>query len=197
MSKACFRTSEKFQSLLRSPFPVLLVRGMKQTLLLIAAMNLFSLFAHSEPLTVGAPAPLLSAKDQDGKEVTFAEVYGKGVTLVYFYPKAATPGCTKEACSLRDSYAGLSGNSLQILGVSRDTPEAQKKFRDDQKLPFTLIADTDGKVAEAFHVPMLPVVGVPMRQSFIIKDGKIAWISLKAETSGAAKEVQNALDTMR
>lgn len=176
---------------------MVLLGSMKHALLLLTAMNLFSLFAHAEPLTVGAPAPLLSAKDQDGKEVSFAEIYGKGTTLVYFYPKAATPGCTKEACSLRDSYAGLTGKGLQILGVSRDTAEAQKKFRDDQKLPFTLIADTDGKVAEAFHVPMMPVVGVPMRQSFIIKDGKIRWISLSAQTAGAAQEVQNALDTMR
>ena len=178
-------------------FAMVLLGSMKHALLLLTAMNLLSLFAHAEPLTAGAPAPLVSAKDQDGKVVSFAEVYGKGVTLVYFYPKAATPGCTKEACSLRDSYAGLTGKGLQILGVSRDTPEAQKKFRDDQKLPFTLIADTDGKVAEAFHVPMIPVVGVPMRQSFIIKDGKIRWISLSAQTAGAAQEVQNALDTMR
>lgn len=170
---------------------------MKPTLLLIAVMNLFSLFARAESLTVGAPAPLVSAKDQDGKVVSFAEVYGKGTTLVYFYPKAATPGCTKEACSLRDSYAGLTSKGLQVLGVSRDSSEAQKKFKDDQKLPFTLIADTDGKVAEAFLVPMIPVVGVPMRQSFIVKDGKIAWVSLSAQTAGAAAEVQNALDSLQ
>ena len=160
-------------------------------------MNIFSLFAHADPLAVGATAPHVTAKDQEGKEVAFTDVYDKGIMLVYFYPKAATPGCTKEACSLRDSYEGLTGNGLQILGVSRDTPEAQKKFRDDQKLPFTLIADTDGKVAEAFHVPMIPVVGIPMRQSFIVKDGKIHWVSLSAQTAGAAQEVQNALDTMR
>ena len=129
--------------------------------------------------------------------MVFGDVYAKGITLVYFYPKAETPGCTKEACSLRDSYATLQGNGLQILGVSRDTPEAQKKFRDNQHLPFTLIADTDGKVAEAFHVPMIPVIGVPMRQSFIIKDGKVAWASLSAQTSGAAKEVQSALDSLQ
>jgi peroxiredoxin Q/BCP len=170
---------------------------MRLTILLIAAMNLFSLFSHAEPLAVGAPAPQIKALDQDGNEVLFSDIYAKGITLVYFYPKAATPGCTKEACSLRDSYAGLSGNGLQILGVSRDTPEAQKNFREAQKLPFPLIADTEGKVAKAFHVPMVPVVGVPLRQSFLIKDGKIAWVSLSAQTSGAAQEVQNALDTLR
>jgi peroxiredoxin Q/BCP len=171
--------------------------SMRLPILLFAAMNLFTLFARAESLNVGAPAPLVSAKDQDGKEVAFGDVYGKGITLVYFYPKAATPGCTKEACSLRDSYAGLTAKGLQVLGVSRDNPESQKKFKEDQKLPFTLIADTDGKVAEAFHVPMIPVVGVPMRQSFIVKDGKIAWVSLSAQTSGAASEVQNALDRLQ
>jgi len=169
----------------------------KQSLLLIIAMNLFSLFAHASPLTVDAPAPQITARNEDGQSISFGDVYAKGITLVYFYPKAETPGCTKEACSLRDSYADLHGKGLQILGVSRDTPEAQKKFQINQKLPFSLIADTDGKVAEAFHVPMIPVVGMTMRQSFIIKDGKIAWASLSAQTSGAAQEIQNALDSIQ
>ncbi len=161
-------------------------------------MNLFSLFARADSLPVGSPAPQVTAKDQDGAEIVFADVYAKGITLVYFYPKAETPGCTKEACSLRDAYGSLHANGLQILGVSRDTPEAQKKFRDHQKLPFTLIADTDGKVAESFAVPMiLPGVPVTKRQSFIIKNGKIAWSSLSAQTSGAAEEVQKALDTIQ
>jgi len=160
-------------------------------------MNFFSLFARAEPLAMGAPAPLLTAKNQDAQDVVFGDVYAKGITLVYFYPKAETPGCTKEACSLRDSYASLHGGGLQILGVSRDTPEAQKRFMERQHLPFTLIADTDGKVAEAFHVPMIPVVGIPMRQSFIIRDGKIVWASLSAQTSGAAKEVQEAIDSLQ
>lgn len=169
---------------------------MKNLLLATLMMNLFSLIAHADPLTVGSPAPLVTAPDQDGNPVVFGDVYSKGITLVYFYPKAATPGCTKEACSLRDSYAGLADKGIQILGVSRDKPEAQKAFRDAQHLPFPLIADTDGKVVESFHVPMIPVVGVPMRQSFLIKDGKIAWLSLNAQTSGAAEEVSKALATL-
>lgn len=170
---------------------------MKLILTFLAIMNIFSLFARADSLPLGAPAPQVTAKNQDGEAVIFSDVYGKGITLVYFYPKAETPGCTKEACSLRDAYANLHGNGLQILGVSRDTPEAQKKFKDHQKLPFTLIADTDGKVAEAFAVPMIPLIGVPQRQSFIIKDGKVAWSSLSAQTSGAAEEVQKALDTIQ
>jgi len=172
----------------------------KRTILLLATMSLLSLFAKAAPLgplKPGDSAPQVTAPDQDGNPVVFGDVYAKGITLVYFYPKAATPGCTKEACSLRDSYAGLSGSGIQILGVSRDKPEAQKAFRDAQHLPFPLIADTDGKAAAAFHVPLIPVVGVPMRQSFLIKDGRIAWVSLNAQTSGAAQEVSKALESLK
>jgi len=166
----------------------------------LMAMNLFSFFARAaspEPLALGTPAPQLTALNQDGKEVIFVDVYSKGITLVYFYPKAETPGCTAEACSLRDAYAGLQAKGLQILGVSRDTAAAQKKFQENRNLPFTLIADTDGKVAEAFHVPLIPVLGMTKRQSFIIKEGKLAWSSLSAQTGSAAQEVQKALDTLQ
>lgn len=172
---------------------------MKRSLALLLTMNLFSLFSHNaaaESLSVGSPAPQITANDQDGKPVNFADVYSKGITLVYFYPKAETPGCTAEACSLRDAYEGLHAKGLQILGVSKDSVEAQKKFQQNRKLPFTLIADTDGRVADAFHVPLIPVIGVTKRQSFLIKDGKLAWSSLSAQTGGAAQEVQKALDTL-
>ena len=163
-------------------------------------MNLFSLFALGStpaPLVPGAPAPQLTAKDQDGKAISFADVYSKGITLVYFYPKAETPGCTAEACSLRDAYEGLHAKGLQILGVSKDGVEAQKKFHENKKLPFTLIADPEGNVAEAFHVPLIPVIGVTKRQSFLIKDGKVVWSSLSAQTGSAAQEVQKALDSLQ
>jgi peroxiredoxin Q/BCP len=162
-------------------------------------MSLFSLFAKAapvEPLVPGMPAPQIASIDQSGQPVNFGDVYAKGVTLVYFYPKAETPGCTAEACSLRDAYEGLHAKGLQILGVSKDTVEAQKKFQENRKLPFTLIADPEGKVAEAFHVPLIPVIGVTKRQSFLIKDGKIAWTSFSAQTTSAAQEVQKALDSL-
>lgn len=151
--------------------------------------------ASAEPLAVGSDAPKISAKNQDDETVDFTEVYAKGPTLVYFYPKADTPGCTAQACSLRDSFADLKGDNLTVLGVSGDTPEAQKKFQEKYELPFELIADPDGKVAEAFGVATR-MGKFPARQSFIIKDGKIAWNSLKAKTKGAAEEVQNALDNL-
>jgi len=159
---------------------------------------MFSLFAaRLSALDVGAPAPQVTAPDQDGAPIVFQDIYSKGTTLVYFYPKADTPGCTAQACSLRDSFADLHGKNLQILGVSRDTPEAQKKFQEKYKLPFTLIADKDGKVAEAFGVSGMMGMPLSKRQSFLVKDGKVVWISPKAKTKEHAAEVQAALDTLK
>jgi len=168
-------------------------------LALLTGFSLLAIPVSAAPLAVGAPAPQVSAIDQDGKLVPFADVYAKGITLVYFYPKAGTSGCTAEACSLRDSYDKLQARGLQIIGVSRDNAGAQKHFQEVNKLPFILVADTDGKVAEAFGVPMMMKGLLPLasRQSFIVKDGKIAWTSLKAQTKGSAEEVQKALDGLK
>jgi peroxiredoxin Q/BCP len=171
---------------------------------LIAALSLLNLNLHAKPIAVGSLAPQPTALDPDGNMVAFADIYAKGITLVYFYPKAGTPGCTAEACSLRDSYDKLHAQGLQIIGVSRDDGEAQKHFLTENKLPFTLIADPDGKVAGAFGVPMIQLklggllpVPVSERQSFIVKDGKIAWSSLHAQTKGSAEEIQKALDSLK
>jgi peroxiredoxin Q/BCP len=171
------------------------MQAMKLTIVIFSAISLLGFTAKAEPLAVGSKAPIITAKDQDGDPINFGDVYSKGTTLVYFYPKAGTAGCTAQACSLRDSFADLSGEGLQILGVSEDTAESQKKFKEENKLPFPLIADSDGKVAEAFGVPT--TMGLAKRQSFIIKDGKIAWSSLQAKTKEHAQEVQAALDSLK
>jgi len=170
---------------------------LRATVLLLAMFSIFGLAAKSSALEAGSPAPIVSGTNQDGQPTAFQDVYAKGPTLVFFYPKAETPGCTAQACSLRDAFAELSAQNLQILGVSRDTAEAQKKFQQKQNLPFPLIADHDGKIAEAFGVSS--VLGLPIsnRQSFLIKDGKIVWTSPKAKTGEHAKEVQAALDALK
>lgn len=170
---------------------------MRYLTLLLTFLLGWTFKASAAPLAVGVEAPQVTAVDQDGKQVHFADSYAKGLTLVYFYPKAGTPGCTAEACSLRDSYASLQAQGLQIIGVSRDDIQAQSHFRDQYKLPFTLVADKDGKVAQAFGVPMISLLPLASRQSFIVKEGKIAWNSLKAQTKGSAAEVQQALDHLK
>ena len=171
--------------------------SMNRTILTLAFMRFFGLFAHADSLAVGAPAPTLTATSQDGTPVEFSKIYDRGITLVYFYPKAETPGCTAQACSLRDSYADLSAEGVQVIGVSRDKVAAQKKFQEKYKLPFTLIADEDGSVAKAFGVGLIPVVGLAMRESFLVKDGKIAWVSPKAQTSTHAQEVRDAVKALK
>jgi peroxiredoxin Q/BCP len=170
---------------------------MKLHLALMSLLTLLALgfSARAEPLAVGAPAPQVSGVDQDGKKVTFKDVYAKGPTLVYFYPKSDTPGCTKQACSLRDDWSALQAKGIQVLGVSGDKPDAQKKFQEKYKLPFTIIADSDGKVAEAFGVPTL--MGIAKRQSFLIKDGKVVWNMLKASTETHAKDVLAAYEGLK
>lgn len=161
---------------------------------IIAAMSLFSnLFASAGEGERVKPyaAPQVEAVDQDGKTVKLGDYYKKGFTLVYFYPKADTPGCTKQACSLRDSYEELTKVGVQVIGVSMDKAESQKKFQEKYKLPFTLLADSDGKVVEAFGVGSM--LGFASRQAYLIKDGNVIWRDKKASTSEQAADVLKVL----
>ena len=155
---------------------------------------MFGLWARAAELEVGAPAPAIQALDQDGRSVDFSKVYAQGWTLVYFYPKADTPGCTKQACSLRDAYAKLTERGIQVLGVSTDTPEEQKAFQKKYKLPFTLIADQDKRVLEAFGVPHK--LGFANREAFLIHEGKIVWRDLSASTEQQAADVLAAIEEL-
>ena len=166
------------------------------TILAAATLTAFT-HAADAPLAVGAAAPEPSAKDQDGKTVNFKDVYAKGTTLVYFYPKADTPGCTKQGCSLRDNWDALTKKGIQVLGVSGDKPEAQKAFRDKFTFPFPLIADDDGKVAAAFGVPALKP-GIFKRTSFLVKGGKIVWnMTENTTTATHAADVIKAVEALK
>jgi thioredoxin-dependent peroxiredoxin len=100
-------------------------------------------------LEIGKPAPDFEAKDQDGNVVKLADLKGQKVVL-YFYPKDNTPGCTAQACNLRDNYEALQKAGYTVLGVSSDTGKSHQKFIEKQQLPFTLLADEDLKVHEAY-----------------------------------------------
>ena len=102
-------------------------------------------------LKVGDKAPDFKAIDQDEKEIKLSDFKGKKLVL-YFYPKASTPGCTTEAKNLRDHYSELKENGYEVVGVSADSPKRQKNFKEKNNLPFNLIADTDKKVINAYGV---------------------------------------------
>ena len=143
--------------------------------------------ALAEPLNVGDAAPQLKTTDQNGKEVDLAKELASGTSLVYFYPKADTPGCTKQACNLRDEFEAVKAAGIKVFGVSADTAEDQKAFADKYTLPFTLLADKSGDVIKAFGVPTNPK-GFASRQSFLVRDGKVIWRDLKANPTTQAKD---------
>ncbi|MEI6653998.1 MAG: peroxiredoxin [Verrucomicrobiota bacterium] len=151
-----------------------------------AATAMFASHASAEPLAVGAALPAVTQQNQDGKCVDLAATQ-TGYVLVYFYPKADTPGCTKQACSLRDAFAALTEKGVGVYGVSTDPVKAQKAFKDKYKLPFELLADEDGKVITAFGVPK--TLGFAKRQAFLFKDGKLVWRDLAAATDQQAADV--------
>lgn len=100
-------------------------------------------------LKVGDPAPQFTTKDQDGKPVSLSDFKGKKVVL-YFYPNDMTPGCTAEACSLRDNYRALQKQGYVVLGISSNDEKSHQKFIAKENLPFSLLADTDKSVHEKY-----------------------------------------------
>jgi peroxiredoxin Q/BCP len=139
-------------------------------------------------LKLGDPIPAVAATDQDGKAVNLAEAAKSGYTLVYFYPKAMSPGCTKQACSIRDSYTELQQKGVKVFGVSLDSVETQKEFEQKENLPFELLSDTDKKVTSAFGVPLIKE-SLASRQAYLFKDGKLIWLDTKASTNKQAQDV--------
>jgi peroxiredoxin Q/BCP len=101
-------------------------------------------------LTEGMPAPPFEGVDQNGNTIRLQDLHGRKVIL-YFYPKDDTPGCTKEACNLRDNYAALQEAGYTIIGVSADTIESHKKFAEKYNLPFSLLADPEKKIISAYQ----------------------------------------------
>ncbi|MFP4618343.1 MAG: thioredoxin-dependent thiol peroxidase [Spirochaetaceae bacterium] len=139
-------------------------------------------------LNTGDKAPDFTLQDQDGNEISLSDFRGKKV-LLYFYPKADTPGCTTQACSVRDSGPALSNNSIKTLGISPDAPKSQKKFDEKYSLGFPLLSDTDHAVAEKYGVwkekTLAGKTGLGIiRSSFLIdEDGKIldSWYKVKPD----------------
>jgi len=145
-------------------------------------------------MQINDKAPDFTTVDENGKEVSLKDFRGKTVVL-YFYPKADTPGCTKEACGFRDTYKKIEKTGVVLAGISADTSTAQKRFQDKYKLPFTLLADAEKKIANLFGVVKeknmygKKVMGIA-RTTFVIgPDGKIQHIFNNVKAQGHAEEV--------
>jgi peroxiredoxin Q/BCP len=144
----------------------------------------------ADGLEIGAPAPDLSVADHTGDIVELSKLLGTGKVVVFFYPKADTPGCTKQACSLRDGSAILRERGVSIIGVSSDRAKSQNKFKQKYELPYPLIADTEQTVAKAFGK------GRWSRQAYLFIDGTVVWRDLSASTGRQFEDVIDALDSV-
>jgi thioredoxin-dependent peroxiredoxin len=168
---------------------------MKLPLLPILALSITLAMSNSAKaqLKVGDNAPEISGVTDSGETLKFSDVYSKQTyTLVYFYPKADTPGCTAQGCSIRDGYESLTAKGVAVIGVSHDDVAAQKAFKEKYHLPFTLVADTDDKVINSFGVETYPN-GMAHRNAYLIKGGKIIYTDYKGTTSKQAETILGVL----
>jgi peroxiredoxin Q/BCP len=147
-------------------------------------------------LSVGDPAPNFTSTDQNEQPISLSDFRGKKVVL-YFYPKDDTPGCTAQACSLRDNYDALKSAGYEVLGVSTDDAASHQKFISKHNLPFTLIADTDQQIVTAYGVWQeksmygRKFMGI-VRTTFVIdENGNIAEIITKIDTKQHAEQLLN------
>ena len=141
--------------------------------LILMMSSIFAAFGRGESLKVGDEAPVVSAITDSGETLNLGDLYKDHTyTVVFFYPKALTGGCTKQGCSLRDANAELARKGVAIVGVSTDSVEKQKEFKETNNFPFPLIADTNKKVVKAFGQPGLVMAS---RECYVIKDGKIVY----------------------
>ena len=144
---------------------------------------------------VGDKAPDFTLPSQMGDNVTLSEFFGKKNIVLYFYPKDESPGCTREACSFRDSYEELTNLGAEVLGVSGQSVESHKSFATHYGLPFILLSDKDNKVRELYGVPSTMGI-IPGRVTYIIdKQGVVRHI-FSSQTQ-AERHVEEAKRTLR
>lgn len=151
-------------------------------------------------LKEGTVAPDFTVTDQNGETVRLKDLRGQRVVL-YFYPKDDTPGCTKEACSFRDAFADYKKQKIKVLGVSLDSEAKHKKFAAKYKLPFTLLADTDHAISDAYGVygqkkfMGRSYMGVNRMTFLIDEKGRIKKVFEKVKPEDHASEVLEAFES--
>jgi peroxiredoxin Q/BCP len=149
-------------------------------------------------LQPGTQAPDFTLKDAEGRETALADYRGKNV-IVYFYPEAATPGCTTEACDFRDSLASLQGSGYEVLGVSPDAPEKLAKFTGDFSLTFPLLSDEDHSVALAYGAWGEKLVNGEIKEGIVRStvvldpEGKVALAQYQVKAQGHVAALKETL----
>ncbi|HEY9278130.1 MAG TPA: peroxiredoxin [Methylotenera sp.] len=166
-------------------------------ILLIAILGYRSYAGTSGNLVIDSDAPNFTLNDAKGKKHSLTDYRGKYLVL-YFYPKNDTPGCTKEACHFRDDMTQLEKLGAKVVGVSIDSSESNGKFAEKYNLPFTLLADSDGKVAASYDaLTNLLVIKIAKRHTFLIDpDGKIKKIYTNVNVSNHSQQIIDDLQAM-
>lgn len=159
-------------------------------MMLVAFLGYRHYSSIQQTLITGQAAPDFKLKDTKGNYHTLSDYKGKYVVL-YFYPKDDTPGCTKEACNFRDDITKLQQLNAEVIGVSVDSEVSHQQFAEKYHLPFTLLADTDGKVAQAYHaLTNLIFIKIAKRYTFLIDpNSKIAKIYLNVNVSNHSQQI--------
>lgn len=152
-------------------------------------MSPFALF--SDPLEIGAEAPAITVTTHTGDKLDLAAAFAAGPVAVYFYPMADTPGCTRQACNIRDNFDALKKAGITVIGVSKDSVAAQQAFHGKYGLPFTLVADEDRALGKAFGVGSW-MGAAYKRQTFLVVDGKVAWRDLSAKPDSQTQAILDA-----
>lgn len=154
--------------------------------------------AETTPLAVGEKAPNFTLQDGSGQSVSLADYSGKNV-IVYFYPKAATPGCTTEACDFRDNLNSLQGAGYTVLGISPDSPEEIAKFAGDESLNFPLLSDPDHEVAKSYgsfgekSFGGKTFTGTLRSTAVVDPEGKISHVEYGVEAQGHVTRLRETL----
>jgi len=146
-------------------------------------------------MKIGDEVPDLELKNQNGEKFRFSELKGKNAFVVYFYPKDFTPGCTKEACSFRDSYEDFKELGAEVIGISADSSKSHSKFVERYKLPYIFLSDKDKKARDAFGVKPSLLGLLPGRETFVFdKDGKLLH---RFNSMSASKHMPEALAVLK
>jgi len=146
---------------------------------------------------LGKSAPTFTAKNQEGVDFDLKSRMGQGYTVLFFYPKAGTPGCTKQACAFRDSVKVIRDKGAMVYGISADDVAAQKKFHHEHKMTFDLLSDADATIIKSYQVKM-PMLSMAKRQTFILDDKLIVRKHFEdVDPAMDAKNVAKAIDELK